>query len=257
MSRKSLNISKTRSQNSESRIQNKRQKTTNLLFWLLASIFCILLLSSCAPKIVERPAPARITLNDLLARLNTIQSVEAVLAIDYEKGDSVMSGDGFLNVSDDSLNLRIYYLGFLAGEVNEEHGVVKSKPKLDKNKSAILIDGLKNSFLWWNIKDYTVQERDDTYVLKNYSRTIVLSKETLLPVQQTIELDNGNQLNIHYEEPVKNIPKSEIKAPQPQQDTLVPWYQSRLTIQLKKHLVKVKVKSYTIAKAKDPEVRSQ
>lgn len=211
----------------------------------LLALLCLLFLVSCAPKVVERPERAGIPLEDALASLRQVGSVEAVLDIDYEKGDSVMSGDAFLNVSDRALTLRLYYLGFLYGEISEADGVITSKPKLDRNRSTLLVEGLKNSFLWWNIDNFSVQERDDAYVLRNYHRRIVVSKETLLPVEQTIQLDNGDTLNIRYDAPVKNTPED---APRQLTDPLLQWYQSHLTIQLKKHTVRVKVKSLTWGK---------
>ncbi|MBI3591881.1 MAG: hypothetical protein HY099_00050 [Nitrospirae bacterium] len=160
-----------------------------------------------------------------------------------------MSGDAFLNLSDTNLNLRIYYLGFLAGEVKEDNGVIQSKPRIDRIKSIILVEGLKNSFFWWNIKDYIIQENEDMYVLKNFNRKILISKETLLPVRQTIELDNGEELNISYDTPAKNNTEETKNIPDP----WIQWYQSRLSIKFKNHLVKVKVKSYSATKLKAAE----
>jgi hypothetical protein len=186
-------------------------------------------------------------LDHALSELKKIQTIEAVLSVDYEKGDSALSGDASLNLSENKLDLRLYYLGFLMGEVKEENGVIlKSRPKLDKNKSTILIDGLKNSFFWWNIKDYAVQEKEDSYELKNSYRKIVLSKKTLLPVEQTIEMNEGEKLNIIYEEPVK-LSADETKD---KQDAVGPslssWYPSSLKIAFKNHSVRIKVKSYAV-----------
>jgi hypothetical protein len=212
---------------------------------------------SCAPKYVEKPEHVGIPLDSALSEFRNISSIEAVLYVEYEKNESVMGGDAFLNLSEDRLNLRLYYLGFLAGEVTEDNGVIKSKPKLDRNKSIVLVDGLKNSFLWWNIKDYVVQEKDTVYILKNYNRKILISKETLLPVQQTIELDNGEELSILYDSPVKQEPgdkeqKIERTAASGTPASISPamWYQSRLSIKFKNYLVRVRVKSYSVTKAK-------
>jgi hypothetical protein len=207
--------------------------------WYLVPVFLLLL--CCAPKYAERPSREGVSLSDMLAKMNTVQSIEAVLAIDYEKNETTMSGDAFLNLSPETLNLRIYYLGFLAGEISEDNGVIKSRPKIDKNKTIVLVDGLKNSFLWWTIKDYTIREKEDTYVLTNYNRTLTISKKDLLPLRQTIELDNGEELTIAYEAPAQiNQESAQCKV-----DRDVSWYQSRLSIQYKNHQVKVRVKSYS------------
>ncbi|MGD0281970.1 MAG: hypothetical protein ABSB95_06370 [Dissulfurispiraceae bacterium] len=178
--------------------------------------------------------------------MNNIKSIQAVLSIDYEKNDATMTGDAFLNLSGNALDLRIYYLGFLAGEVKEDNGVIRSKPKLDKYKSVVLADGLKNSFMWWTITDYTIQETQDTYVLRNFNRTLIIDKKELLPLQQTIELDNGEELTISYDAPLQIKPETGQKIP----DREIAWYQSRLSIHYRNQEVRVKVKSYSASTEK-------
>ena len=207
---------------------------------LLLFALCLLFFS-CAPKYAEKPSREGISLPEILAKMNTVQSIEAVLSIDYEKNNATMSGDAFLSLSPAALDLRIYYLGFLAGEVKEDNGVIKSKPKIDKYKSIVLVDGLKNSFLWWTISDYTVQETEDSYVLRNFNRTLTISKKNLLPLEQTIELDNGEEMTISYDEPVCNKLDTEKNGLDPE----IAWYQSHLSIRYKNHQVRVRVKSYT------------
>ncbi len=207
----------------------------------LLGALCLLLFVSCAPRYAERPSREGTPLSEVLAKLNTVQSIEAVLSIDYEKNEATMSGDAYLNLSPAALDLRIYYLGFLAGEVKEDNGVIKSKPKLNKYKSIVLVDGLRNSFLWWTIRDYTIRETDDSYVLKNFNRTLTISKKTLLPLEQTIELDNGEEMTISYDGPVSNKPETAKNGLDPE----IEWYQSHLSIRYRDHQVKVRVKSYT------------
>jgi hypothetical protein len=208
------------------------------------------------------PSYEGFSIENILSELKNIQSIEAVLSVEYEKNDSAMSGDASLNLSEDRLNLRLYYLGFLVGEVSEENGIVKSMPKIDKNKSTILVDGLKNSFLWWNIKDYTLQEREALYVLKNSYRKILISKKTLLPVQQTIELNDGEELKIFYDVPAKldsielSTTNNELKDNKDSvnsslithHSSLPIWYNSRLKIEFKNNIVKIKVKSYSVVR---------
>ncbi|HKN19605.1 MAG TPA: hypothetical protein VJW95_07395 [Dissulfurispiraceae bacterium] len=218
-----------------------REKGNEKVALCLLPFVCCLLFFSCAPKYAEKPSREGLSLSDVLAKMNTIQSIEAVLSIDYEKNDSTMSGDAFLNLSPAALDLRIYYLGFLAGEVKEDNGVIKSKPKLDKFKSVFLVDGLRNSFLWWTISDYTIQDREDSYVLRNFNRQLIISKKNLLPLEQTIQLDNGEEMTISYDEPAYNKPAAEKNRLDPE----IAWYQSHLSIRYKNHQVKVRVKSYT------------
>ncbi|MFO0751843.1 MAG: hypothetical protein U0411_00775 [Thermodesulfovibrionales bacterium] len=198
-----------------------------------------LFLASCAPKHMDTSIEG-VRLEQLLDELRRVSSIEAVLSIEYEKKDGALSGDAFLHLAHDTLTMRIYYLGFLAGEVTEEEGVIRSKPKLDRSKSILLVDGLRNSFFWWNMKEYRIEEKEDVYLLYNSYRKVVISKKTLLPVRQTIELESGDTIEIAYDEPAWNAGAAGGSAAPLQQR-----YQSKLTIGLRNHLVRVKVKSYT------------
>ncbi len=219
-----------------------RRCLVNVMFLLC----CLVFLSSCAaPKLIEKPTPSGIALDEALAQYRQISSINTVLALEYEKNDTVMSGDASLTVSPDKLSLRIYYLGFLQGEVYEENGTIKSKPKIDKNKSAILVQGLKSSLFWWNIKDYSEFETADTYELRNEDRRVVINKETLLPVEQTIDLENGDRLTISYDVPSRITPCEGQGAVD---NSPAGWYQSRIRIQLKNYVVRVNVKSYSVTR---------
>ena len=224
----------------------RRLAGTTLLFWLLASVSCLLLLISCAaPKLAEKPSHRGTSLNDALSQYRKISSISTVVGLDYEKNDVIMSGDASLSVSPDKLSLRIYYLGFLQGEVYEENGKIKSKPKLDKNKSLILVEGLKSSLFWWNITDYTVTETADAYELRNGYRRVVVNKESLLPVEQTIELENGDTIAISYDTPSRIISEDGKETPD---NSPLSWYQSRVKIQLKNYIVRINVKSYSLTR---------
>jgi hypothetical protein len=219
---------------------------TTLLFWLLTSVSCLLLLISCAaPKLAEKPSHRGTSLNDALSQYRKISSISTVVGLDYEKNDVIMSGDASLSVSPDKLSLRIYYLGFLQGEVYEENGKIKSKPKLDKNKSLILVEGLKSSLFWWNITDYTVTETADAYELRNGYRRVVVNKESLLPVEQTLELENGDTIAISYDTPSRIISEDGKETPD---NSPLSWYQSRVRIQLKNYIVRINVKSYSLTR---------
>ena len=224
----------------------RRLAGTTLLFWLLTSVSCLLLLISCAaPKLAEKPSHRGTSLNDALSQYRKISSISTVVGLDYEKNDVIMSGDASLSVSPDKLSLRIYYLGFLQGEVYEENGKIKSKPKLDKNKSLILVEGLKSSLFWWNITDYTVTETADAYELRNGYRRVVVNKESLLPVEQTIEQENGDTIAISYDTPSRIISED---GKETLDNSPLSWYQSRVRIQLKNYIVRINVKSYSLTR---------
>jgi hypothetical protein len=246
---KQLNISEYKKYKSEVRSKKLEVKSyiknSNILR-ILVSVTCLALLASCAAKKpAEMPSQRGLTLENALAQYKTVTKIDTVMALEYEKNDVTMSGDASLSASPDRLSLRIYYLGFLQGEVQEENGVIKSKPKMDRNKSTILVQGLKDSLFWWNITDYQVSETADNYELRNEDRKVVINKQTLLPVEQTILLDNGDMLSINYAAPAHMM----TEDGQPVADNSpLSWYQSRVKIQLRNYQVRINVKSYSVTK---------
>lgn len=214
-----------------------------LLFILLVSF-----ITSCAPKHVEMPSFADKDLNKLLDVLSDVSAIEAVISMEYEKQHNLMQGDASLAISENHIDLKIYYLGFLAGYLKESNGAVTASQKMDKNKSAILTEGLRNSFLWWKIKDYNITDDGEYYTMKNYNRKILVDKRTLLPVQQTIELYNGDELKVIYDSPAMVEQTSSADS---DLSSLGLWYQSRMRIELNNHLLKIKIKSYNLISKSD------
>ncbi|MDI6744244.1 MAG: hypothetical protein QMD07_02590 [Thermodesulfovibrionales bacterium] len=197
----------------------------------LKSIMLIVLLFfllSCTAKRVELPDYSAVDVKTVIAERKNIKGVNATFYIEFEKNDSTMTGDAAVTLMEKSLDLRIYSMGFLMAEIKEKDGIIKSIPPADKNKSTILVEGLRNSMLWWLIKDYGIEEQNNSYLIRNSSQKIVIDKKTMLPVSQTIELDNGRELRISYDEPANSNGF---------------WYPSRMKIALSKYVVKLKIKS--------------
>lgn len=211
-----------------------RLKIKRVLFFVLYSF--LLLLFSCSTKNVSMPSIEEISMDEMMKKLKKINNIEAVLAIDYESLNSSMSGDASLNLSKDSLDLRVYYLGFLVGEISEKNGIITSNPKLSRNKGILLVDGLRNSLFWWDIEDYTIQEEGDTYILENTFKRIYVDKKTLLPVKQIVEFGDGERLELFYEKP-KAIDESEG-------DIFINlWYNSKITFKFKNYTAIVRIKN--------------
>jgi hypothetical protein len=185
-------------------------------------------LFSCAPKRVEIPTYEGIDVKEVLSTKNTISTIDATFSIVFEKDDSEMRGEGVLNISRiGDLNLRVYSFGFLALEVTSENGVIQSNPRIDKNKTKILTQGLRDCLFWWDIQDYEVDDKDDVYHLKNFSREVWFDKKTILPIKQKVALENGRELHMSYEDMEK---------------TGDVWYPSAITIELSQYTVKLRIK---------------
>lgn len=103
-----------------------------------------------------------------------------------------------MNISNNGdLELRVYSLGFLAMELISRSGAVKSKPGLDSTKKTILTQGL------WDIKDFTVEDEEGCYLLKNADRELMVDKKSGLPKKQRIYFVNGKVLTVYYDNPAK------------------------------------------------------
>ncbi|MCX7913131.1 MAG: hypothetical protein N2511_00955 [Thermodesulfovibrionales bacterium] len=174
----------------------------------------------------------------LLDAYKNVSIIEAIVALEYTKNYTTLQGDASLIISEREIDLKIYYLGFLVGSIKESNGIVESSQHYEKNKIKLVVDGLRNCFFWWRIDDYAIAEEEDFYIIRNYNRKIIISKKTMLPVEQKIELSSGEQLHIYYEKPVKTTSLREELNP------FERWYQSSIKIQLNDHILFIKIKSF-------------
>ncbi|NWF52520.1 MAG: hypothetical protein HXY47_05490 [Nitrospirae bacterium] len=194
----------------------------------LSLLSITIILISCAVQRVEVPVFEGIDFKEVLNSKKDISVINTIFSITFAKDDTEMKGEGVLNISrNGNLNLRVYSLGFLALEILSENGFIKSNLRIDKNKSRILTEGLRDCFFWWDIDDYTVNEGEDMVFLKNLTREIWLDRKTMLPVKQVILLEDGRELIINY-------------ADNEKLDGV--WYPSCMRIELLKYSVRLKVK---------------
>jgi len=212
-------------------VVSRQWAKNKFLFFVHCSLFtvlCSLFFVSCAPKRIELPDYEGIDVRTVITERSSIKGVNATFHVEFEKADSTIAGDAALTLTERTLDLRIYSMGFLMAEIKETDGIIKSTPPSDRNKNIILVEGLRSSMLWWLIKDYEIEEQSNSYHIRNSSRKIVIDKKTMLPVSQTIELDPGKELRISYEEPANSNGF---------------WYPSRMKIELSKYVVKLQIKS--------------
>ncbi len=188
----------------------------------------LVFLFSCAPVMVEIPTYEDVDVREALSTKNAISMIDTTFSIVFERDDSEMRGEGVLNISrNGDLNLRVYSFGFLALEILSDKGVIRSNPRIDRNKSRILTQGLRDCLFWWDIQDYEVEEKESMYLLKNLSREVWFDKKTILPIKQRIVLENGRELHISYGDVEK---MGDV------------WYPSTINIELAYYFVKLKIK---------------
>jgi len=156
---------------------------------------------SCATKRLEIPTYEGIDPKAVLAERERIKELESTFSIEFEKEGSVMKGDGALRLTPDSLDLQVYSLGFLVAEISSNSGVTSCNPPIDRNKLSLLVDGLRNSFFWWSVKNPDIRDDHGAYRVSNSWKKVFIDKKTMMPLKQTIELDEGKQLEVLYEEP--------------------------------------------------------
>lgn len=168
------------------------------LLRLLAVSFIVIFLFSCVEK---KPVTVKEfyaeDLQDFLNKMKTYSSIEGTLNLQYE-GKSNLQGDASLKISPNQLLLRVYYLGFPAGEIYEENGKVDSNLAIEHDKLKQLATGIRKGFLWWQ-GDFLFEENADVYILKekNNDRIIKLDKLGFMPLNQILTVE-GQTIEINY-----------------------------------------------------------
>lgn len=195
------------------------------LFWVSLFLFII----SCAPKTAVLPHVKDRGLADVIAERQKINDIDTAFDIIFEKPDTEIRGEGVLSISKNGdMAMKVYSLGFLAMEMTSRNNIVKSAPKFDRNKTIILTAGLKDCLYWWDIKEYSVQEDEESFLLKNLTREIIIDKKTMLPKRQKIYFPDGKELRISYQNPAI---ENGI------------FYPSRMRIELAKYAVTLSIKT--------------
>lgn len=170
------------------------------LFRFLVISLSILSLLSCAEKRVTLKETSFIqNINELLVRLSHYRAVEATVFVDYEGRGRKLKGDALLKISERSVLLRVYYMGFPAGQIVEEDGEIDSTVAIDKEKAREFINGLRKALLWWQ-GSFSVSEQEDEYVLVEDDRIVLVKKSDFTPTVQFLSLE-GYQVKIIYENP--------------------------------------------------------
>lgn len=196
-----------------------------------ASLLSIILLMSCVAKRVGIPTYEGVDPRGELSKRENTESIRSTFSIEFERDGETIRGDAALYLTRDSLTLRVYSFGFLVVEIASGDGMTMSDPPLDRNRIAMLVDGIRNSFFWWSIKNYDIREEGDTYRLWNSWRRLFINKKTLLPEKQLIDLEDGRELAVIYEEP------DEIGGI---------WFPSRMRIELSRYVVSLRIKSISV-----------
>lgn len=163
----------------------------------------ILLIASCATKRIEIHYYEG-SLLDRLRSLESVKSIKAAFSIEFDKGEGItLNGDGVLSLSEDALDLQVYSMGFLVAEVNADRTGVRSNPSVNKNRLIMLVDGLRNSFFWWSIDGYDIEDKGNNYIIMNSWKRVTVDKKTMMPLNQRIDLEEDNQLEVFYYEPIE------------------------------------------------------
>ena len=183
---------------------------------------------SCAKKRVEIPVYEGANVRDILSSKAHITGIETTFSVTFERDDTEINGDGALHMSKNGdMNMRIYSFGFPVFQISSRDGIIKSNPVVDRNKGTLLTYGLRDCLFWWDIEDFSIPEKDDTYILKDIIRTVWIDRKTMLPVKQSVSLSDGKELIMHYTEPERMGDE---------------WYPSKIRIELMKYAVILTIK---------------
>ncbi len=169
----------------------------------IIAIILLIITLSCAKRLTFSPEQ-RLTPEEYLQELKKIKNMKFIFSINLKRNDETISGDASLKINGEETKLSIYSMGFLISEIKTEGNSIEMKGKnLNKEKAILLIEGLRNTFMWWNIEEMEIQKIDDTVILRNSWRKVFLERRSLIPFQQYIYLDRSFTISILYSEPEK------------------------------------------------------
>lgn len=209
----------------------------NLLRLLVVSLITFLFFGCAEKKPVFVKEFYAENLEDFINKIKIYNTVDGVLNIQYETKNTVLNGDASLKISKNELLLRVYYMGFPAGEIYEENGRVTSNLLIEKDRLKQIVTGIRKGFIWWD-GDFLIVENSDEFILKekNDERVVVLSKSGFMPVRQTLNVEGQNVL-ITYNEHTKIYTEDGTALNMPL--NIVVYYKNR-TLRIKIEQIKIK-----------------
>ncbi len=171
-------------------------------FWklLVISLLCALLFACAERKPIVVEEFKAESLQEFIEEMQKYSYIEGILNLQYETKNSQLNGEASLRISKKELLLRVYYLGFPAGEIYEEDGSVSSNLIIEKDRLNELAKGIRKGFIWWQ-GDFSIEENSDDYILKDRQndRVLILKKVGFMPVSQILNVD-GQKIIITYHE---------------------------------------------------------
>jgi len=200
--------------------------------WKIASklflVSIIVILSSCTAKRAQMPDYRETDIREVLSSRSGISAIETTFSAVFDRGDTQIRGDGAANLSrNGDMSMRIYSLGFLAFEMTARNGIIQSNPPVDRNKGILLSAGIRDCLFWWDLEDVRIQEDEGIYLLRNTTRSVWIDKKTMLPIKQTVALDDGRELFISYQNPACSG---------------AVWYPSKIRIEIARYMVTLNIR---------------
>lgn len=188
-------------------------------------------LMSCSAKNIMMPSFEGIELKDVLAEKGNIRSLKSTFSIEFDNNGDSLKGEAVLRLTPEALDLQVYSHGFLVAEVTSNKDLTKSVPALDSKRLAMLVTGLRNSFFWWPVKDYYIEDRTDNYHVSSPLRMVIINKKTMLPEKQFLDTEDGRQIEVLYADPdfVEGI-----------------WFSTKLQIEMGNKAIELKVKTLSV-----------
>lgn len=204
---------------------------------LLTVSLTVFLLFSCAEKKTQSLKEFYAEgVEDFIKKMQTYQSLESALTINYETKGNPLIGDASLKIYKTETLLRVYYLGFPLGEVYEKEGEVTSNLLIEPDKIKQIITGIRKGFMWWN-GDFEITESEENFILKEKGtdREIFLTKNGFMPISQTFTVENQKILITYGEyKKIKTDDNTSLTMP------------SSIIVHYKNRTLKIKVNSINL-----------
>lgn len=206
----------------------------------------LFILFSCAPKTAPPPLYSNIdlSLQDIIAlSRRDITGVKAITSIRiYENSRPHSEFDALLLLNKpDSLELRLYKYGFLAGNLSVKEGVILESSGKAAQKLRDFGPYLYDAVFWWeHIDGALLVKRNRQYRILSGQREIYLDTNTILPVTQILTV-YGERILISYDNPAKLVRMASLDDG----DTAY-WYPATIIITAGRYRFEVEVEKLSV-----------
>lgn len=179
-------------------------------FNILLIISIILSISSCSRGLRHlNEAPVKAvkppdTLEEQFKKYAKIVMISGLGEGMIRTPEKTVDGTVSVKVKKDELLVKVYSMGILAGKLSSQNNIVKSDLNMDESAKEIIAQGIINGFMWWNLRDYSINKGADPSLFNVTSdmdgKYLTIDINTMLPIEMKLMTKYGDDMYIEYKD---------------------------------------------------------